>query len=211
MLILGVTLALAAAACGADTPSGAAPGRGTTEPVTDQTSDEMSGMDMGDMNMGDADAVPADDVERAVLARGEFVLLDTRPAGHDSVSGTAVIARHPDGTTATTTLSGLLPNEEYTAHVHAAPCSENGGPHYQFEVGGSVLPPNEIHLQFTSDDKGDGFMTAENDSVVGIDAVSFVVHPREFTDNKVACVDFTEDEPGAVAKAVDTWATVDEP
>ena len=33
--------------------------------------------------------------------------------------------------------------------------------------------------------------------------MAFVVHPAEFIDNKVACVDFVEDEPGAAAAAIE--------
>lgn len=49
------------------------------------------------------------------------------------------------------------------------------------------MPPNEIHLAFISTPEGTGFMTAENDRTVGPDARSVVVHPREFTDNRIAC------------------------
>jgi hypothetical protein len=160
-------------------------------------------MDM-DMDMGDADATPADDVDGAALARGEYALMDTRPAGYDDVVGTAVIARSPQGTTITTELSGLLPNVDYIGHAHAKACGDdNAGPHYQFEVGGADVPPNEIHLAFTSDGNGDGFMTAENAQIAGVEAVAFVVHPVEFIDNKIACVDFVEDQPGSSAAAIE--------
>lgn len=168
--------------------------------------DTTGGTAMGDMNMnmGDPDAIPADDIEGASLARGKYTLLDTRPAGYDDVAGTAVIARHDGGTTVTTELTGLLPSVDYISHVHAQACADdNAGPHYQFEPGGPTVPPNEIHLAFTSDDEGNGLMTAENHDVAGAEAVSFVVHPEQFVDNKIACVDFVEDEPGAVAAAIE--------
>jgi len=156
-----------------------------------------------DMNMGDPDATPADDVVGAALARGEYSLMDTRPEGYDGVAGTAVIARSPLGTTITTELTGLLPNVDYISHAHAQACDDgNAGPHYQFEVGGSEFPPNEIHLAFTSDNDGNGFMTAENAKIAGTAAVAFVVHPMEFIDNKIACVDFIEDEPGSIDAAI---------
>jgi len=65
------------------------------------------------------------------------------------------------------------------------------------------MPPNEIHLAFTSDDGGNGFMTAENHQIAGLDAVAFVVHPADLIDNKLACVDFVELEPGAAAAMID--------
>ncbi len=164
----------------------------------------LAGMDMAAMNMGDADAAPADEIEGAALAKGDYQLLDTRPAGYDDVAGTAVIARSNRGTTVTTELTGLLPNEEYIAHLHAQACADdNAGAHYQFEVGGPTTPPNEIHLAFTSDSDGNGYMTAENEAIAGIDAEAFVVHPQDLIDNKVACVDFVEDEPGAALAAIE--------
>ena len=194
-------LALSLASCGSDASDDPASAPAATEaqaesaPMDSMPMDDDMDMDMGDMNMGDADATPADDIEGAALARGEFILMDTRPAGYDDVAGTAVIARGTHGTTVTTELTGLLPNVDYISHVHAKACTDdNAGPHYQFEVGGSTTPPNEIHLAFTSDNDGNGFMTAENDEIAGVDAVAFVVHPAEFIDNKVACVDFVDDE-----------------
>lgn len=194
-LVAASIVVAVATACGSDDGD-------ATDATTDTAMDAMAGddtamddMDMDDMamNMGDAEATPADDVEGADLARGEYVLLDTRPSGYDDVAGTAVIARSARGTTVTTEVSGLMPGVDYIAHVHAEPCSVNGGPHYQFDVGGDTVPPNEIHLAFTADGAGNGFMTAENDQVAGVEAVAFVVHPVEFLDNKIACVDFVDD------------------
>ena len=45
-------------------------------------------------------------------------------------------------------------------------------------------------------------MTAQNAEIAGVGAVSFVVHPAEFIDNKVACVDFIEDEAGSTEAAL---------
>ena len=187
-------IALGLAACGSDASDSADTGPMTTD----------MDMDMNmDMNMGDPDATPADDVVGAALARGEYSLMDTRPEGYDGVAGNAVIARSPLGTTITTELTGLLPNVDYISHAHAQACDDgNAGPHYQFEVGGSEFPPNEIHLAFTSDNDGNGFMTAENAKIAGTAAVAFVMHPMEFIDNKIACVDFVEDEPGSIDAAI---------
>jgi Cu/Zn superoxide dismutase len=180
---LAVTLALVLAACGG------------SEDTTDTTVMAGDGMAMGDgtdmaMNMGDPDATPAAEVAGAELVTGEFELLDTRPSGYDDVSGTAAMARYDGGTTVTIEVSGLQPGVEYISHVHAGPCADNGGPHYQFEVGGETVPPNEIHLLFTADEDGRGFMTAENERTVDERAVALVVHPVDLIDNKIACVDF---------------------
>ena len=199
--VVPALLALGLAACGSDADTTSNTAASTEAPM----SSDMDNMDDMDMNMGDADATPADEVAGAALARGEYELMDSRPAGYDDVAGTAVIARSPMGTTITTELTGLLPNVDYISHAHAQACDDDdAGPHYQFEVGGSEMPPNEIHLAFTSDNDGNGFMTAENAQIAGTDAVAFVVHPTEFIDNKIACVDFVEDEPGSIDAALAT-------
>jgi hypothetical protein len=200
LAVIPALLALGLAACGSDAADST--GDETTASTEAPMSTEMIDTDDMDMNMGDAEATPADEVVDAALARGAYALMDSRPAGYDNVAGTTVIARSPQGTTITTELTGLLPNVDYISHAHAKACNDNAGPHYQFEVGGSEFPPNEIHLAFTSDNDGDGFMTAENPQIAGTDAVAFVVHPTEFIDNKVACVDFVEDEAGSIDAAL---------
>jgi hypothetical protein len=199
--VIPALLALGLAACGSDAADST--GDETTASTEAPMSTDMDDMGDMDMNMGDAEATPADEVVDAALARGAYTLMDSRPAGYDNVAGTAVIARSPRGTTITTELTGLLPNVDYISHAHAKPCTvDNAGPHYQFEVGGSESPPNEIHLAFTSDNDGNGFMTVENPQIAGTDAVAFVVHPTEFIDNKVAWVDFVEDEAGSIDAAL---------
>lgn len=194
-----LALALVAAACGSDSEDT------TATTVDDSAMDDsaMDDMDMEGMNMGDASATRADEVDGAALATGEFALMETRPQGFDDTSGTAWVARHSAGTTVTVELEGLLPDADYISHLHADACANDGGDHYQFEIGGSDMPPNEIHLAFTSDADGNGFMTAENHQIAGIDAVAFVVHPMNLIDNKIACVDFVELEEGAAAAAIE--------
>lgn len=218
---LAFATALALAACGSDDAAAPDTDPPADEPATEMDEGEMdegemamddgamTEMDMADMNMGDPNATPAADVEDAALASGEFALLDTRPAGYDDVAGTATIARHANGTTVTTEVTGLLANTTYISHVHESPCSDSGGDHFQFVDGTVEVPPNEIHLMFTSDADGAGSMTAENTAVATDDAVAFVVHPLEFIDNKVACVDFVANDPDAIAEAIATGPTFD--
>lgn len=177
---LAVSLTVLVAACGG------------SDETSDTTvmSDEMAMGDGMEMNMGDPDATPASEVPDAELVSGTFAVLDTRPSGYDDVAGAAEMARYDGGTTVTIRLSGLEPGGEYISHVHADVCANNGGPHYQFEVGGSEVPPNEIHLRFTADEDGNGFMTAENSQTVDERAVAVVVHPVDLVDNKIACADF---------------------
>lgn len=180
-LVFMAVVGLIASACASDTS------KETTSTLADMGTDADMAMPM---NMGDPDATAATEVEGAELSTGTFGLLDTRPPGYDDVVGTAWLARHDGGTTVTIAVTGLEPGVEYISHVHAGPCSDNGGPHFQFEEGGSVMPPNEIHLQFTADGDGVGFMTAENDRTVDERAVAIVVHPLDLIDNKVACAEF---------------------
>jgi len=186
LLLLLVALALVAAACGSDSDDS-----DESSAATDEMDEEMEDMDDDmddmDMNMGDPDATPAYEVEGAELTTGTFVLLDTRPDGYDDLIGEANLARHENGTTVTIELSGLLPGVDFISHVHEGECEEGGGDHYKFDPEGSDMPPNEIHLAFTSTGEGTGFMTAENDMAAGDDARSVVVHPAELIDNKIAC------------------------
>ncbi len=175
--VRGAALALLAAvlaACG---------GQNGGDPASDG-----AGMDRGGgMTMGDPSAVPAEQVPGAAVVSGRFRLLDTAPEGYQDVAGTAALARYDGGTTVTIELSGLKPNTQFISHVHQGRCSEGGGAHYKFDPAGPETPPNEIHLAFTSTPEGTGYMTAENDQTAGPEARSVVVHPREFTDNRVAC------------------------
>ena len=175
-------LAVVAAACTA------------AEPIADAAGPDMSEdmvMDItSPMNMGDPDATPADEVRNANLTTAVFELLDTAPEGYARVTGTAHLARYETGTTVTIELTGLPANTEFVSHVHAGTCAEDGGPHFMFDDSGPAMPPNEIHLAFTSDGAGHGFMTAENAQTVGDDARSVVVHPVRSTSTKVACAEF---------------------
>lgn len=139
------------------------------------------------MTMGDPDAVPAGQVPGAERTSGTFRLLDTAPEGYSHVAGTATMARYDGGTTVTVELTGLKPDAEFISHVHNGSCADGGGAHYKFDPAGGDKPPNEIHLSFTSTAEGTGYMTAENDRTAGPQARSVVIHPREFTDNRIAC------------------------
>ena len=182
LTVLVAIAAVGVAACGSD----------DAEVTADETDMDM-GMDdadMGDMNMGDPNATPAAEVEGAEVLSGMFELLETRPEGYDEMTGTADIARSDAGTTVTLQVSGLIAGEDYISHLHDGPCSDLGGDHYRFDPGGSEFPPNEIHLAFTADGDGNGFMTAENEMTAGPEAISIVVHPAELLDNKIACAEF---------------------
>lgn len=81
---------------------------------------------------------------------------------YNSTVGTAQMAVHDHGTTVTLRLSNLLSSTDSISHVHEEPWSTGGGSHYRFDPDAGKLPPNEIHIDFASDDDSTGFMTAEN-------------------------------------------------
>ncbi|WP_323793117.1 CHRD domain-containing protein [Nocardioides sp.] len=177
-----LSLVLAGAACANDDPD---------MPMMDDMSG-MDGMDgMDGMAMGDPGATPADEVDGDVTS-GEFSVLDTAPPGSDGAAGQAWLAQNDDGTTVTIRLTGLAPDTAYMAHLHAEACaSDNGGPHFMFDLDGSEMPPNEVHLAFTADDDGAGEVTVTNEQRVGDGAPSVVIHPTDAMDNRLACADFS--------------------
>ncbi|MBU1801082.1 MAG: superoxide dismutase family protein, partial [Actinobacteria bacterium] len=65
------------------------------------------------------------------------------------------------------------------------------GPHFKFDLEGSDVPPNEIHLGFTSSADGSGEATITSDEQVGDGAPAVVVHPADAMDNRLACADFS--------------------
>lgn len=145
---------------------------------------------MMDMEMGERCLTPAS-AAGGTLKGASFELLDVRPReGYEGAAGRAEMAVADNGTTVTIKFVGLEPNTEFISHVHADTCANNGGDHFQFEIGGSVMPPNEIHLNFTSDAEGNGYMTAFNHGIVDDGAKSVVVHPMGLLDNKIACAEF---------------------
>ncbi|MER2092325.1 MAG: hypothetical protein ABS918_06230 [Saccharopolyspora rectivirgula] len=143
----------------------------------------------GQADMGDPSATPADQIEGAQLRTGQFELLDTRPPGFDGTAGTAWLALHDGGTTVTVRMTGLQPGEQYVSHLHAQSCAQDaGGPHFKFDPQGPEEPPNEVHLGFTADERGEGGTTVNNDRSADA-AKSIVVHQAE-GGGKIACADF---------------------
>lgn len=129
-------------------------------------------------------------------ASGPFELLSGRPDGFDDLKGEAKMVRSDRGTKASLELSGLEPDTDYAAHVHAEPCSEEkGGPHFQFDPEGSNMPPNEIHLGFTSDSEGRGMNSARNPMEAPSEARSVVVHQKKSggATPRIACADLSEE------------------
>lgn len=110
---------------------------------------------------------------------GTFEVAADAPEGFEGASGTAEIVRSDDGTEVRLDAEGLEPNTEFASHLHAGSCDQPdpGGPHFKFDLDGSEMPPNEIHLPFTSDADGHGSAEASNDQrVPDEEGKSVVIH-----------------------------------
>jgi hypothetical protein len=113
---------------------------------------------------------------------GKFAPLADAPEAYAIVGGEAELERAGGGTTVSISLNGLEPKTAYIAHLHSGGCeqADPGGPHFQFEKGGSEEPPNEIHLQFTSDAAGEAEAEATSKREVPVgEAGSVVLHVDE--------------------------------
>jgi hypothetical protein len=113
---------------------------------------------------------------------GKFAPLPDAPEAYAIVGGEAELERAGGGTAVSISLNGLEPKTAYIAHLHSGGCeqADPGGPHFQFEKGGSEEPPNEIHLQFTSDAAGEAEAEAESKREVPTgEAGSVVLHVDE--------------------------------
>lgn len=155
--------------------------------------------------------------EESNAVSGEFAPVAEAPAEYSKVSGEAELERADGGTTVSIALSGLEPNMPYIGHLHSGGCdqADPGGPHFQFEKGGSEEPPNEIHLEFSSNGKGEGEAEAKSKREVPLgEAGSVVVHSEgshhemaAFTheghshSDKIACAQL---EGGAAAESGQT-------
>jgi len=116
------------------------------------------------------------------IVTGELTTLAEAPPAYSKVSGKVELGRGEKETTVRLSVSGLEPNTAYIAHLHVAGCdqSDPGGPHFQFEPGGSEEPPNEIHLEFTSDADGEGKAQTRSKREVPVgEAGSVVLHEAD--------------------------------
>jgi len=120
--------------------------------------------------------------EENVPVSGQFAPVADAPAGDSKVDGEAELTRADGGTTVSLSVTGLEPKTEYVAHLHTGGCdqADPGGPHFQFKKGGSEEPPNEIHLEFSSNAAGEGEAEASSKREVPIgEAGSVVIHSAE--------------------------------
>jgi hypothetical protein len=129
----------------------------------------------GDDSSSDSDSV--DVVEETV--KGAFEPLVGLPAPYENATGEAELTRADGKTTVAISLDGLVAKTKYMAHLHTGGCGgeDPGGPHFKFDPSGGEDPPNEIHLSFTTNGKGDGKAEVTTDREVPVgEAGSVVVH-----------------------------------
>ena len=121
----------------------------------------------------------SDSAKEGNIVSGQFELVPGAPAGYGTLAGEATVERADGGTKAWLRLTGLEPKTAYVAHLHSEGCdqADPGGPHFKFDPAGGEEPPNEIHLEFSSDAAGSGDARASNDREVPVDgAGSIVLH-----------------------------------
>lgn len=195
MLAALAATALTLSACGGDAEEAvenAADTAGSTATTDAGQGDGHSGHDHSHEGaIGDPNATPANEIEGADLVEGTVEPLESAPAGTDSVSGVAYLARHDEGTTVTIDVDGLQPDAAYMAHLHAQPCAEDdGGSHFMYDEKGEEVPPNEVHIAFTADAEGAVSTTVSNDNPNSEGAKSIVLHLDDEDGTKFACADF---------------------
>jgi hypothetical protein len=131
-----------------------------------------------DSTTGSGEAV----AEESAPVTGQFEPLPDTPVAYARVTGEAELERSNGGTSVSIAVSGLEPETAYVGHLHTGGCAqaEPGGPHFQFEKGGSEEPPNEIHLKFTANANGEGKAEAASKREVPVgEAGSVVLHQDE--------------------------------
>ncbi len=110
--------------------------------------------------------------------------------GYD-IRGKAIMVRNNGKTVARLFVKGLTPNTAYGSHVHNKACNvDNGGGHYQHEIGTGpdfVNDTNETWLSFTSNSRGMGRSAATHDHIARDDAQSVVIH--DTVGARIACAD----------------------
>jgi hypothetical protein len=131
---------------------------------------------------GGDDTTAGTGAAESAAVTGKLTALADAPAAYSKASGEAELERADGGTTVSLTATGLEPKTAYVAHLHTGGCDQvdPGGPHFQFDKGGSDEPPNEIHLKFTTDAAGEGEGTATSKREVPPgEAGSVVLHVDE--------------------------------
>ena len=123
------------------------------------------------------------------VTSGDFQTYASGPGMGYDVTGRSRMTRTADGKTLVSVHAvGLLPDTAYGVHVHNRACNDNnGGGHYQDEVGGAVDAVNEIWPLFTTNAAGIGNGYASNDFRARPEAMAVVIHAPGGA--RIACAD----------------------
>jgi hypothetical protein len=132
------------------------------------------------------------------IAAGQFAPLASY--AQTNISGGAQLVRLADGTTRVDVqLTGVAPNTDYPAHVHAQPCAFAGGGHYKVDpVIEDTVEANELWPYFASDAEGVGAASVSFAHDARGDALSIIVHDPAMDNAKMACADLLVDDTGPV-------------
>jgi Cu-Zn family superoxide dismutase len=117
--------------------------------------------------------------ESSDVVSGQLEPVPGVSADYQEVAGEASLERADGKTTVSLKATGLEPKTGYEAHLHTQGCdqSDPGGPHFKFDPAGGDEPPNEIHLEFSTNAAGAGDATAASKREVPVgEAGSVVLH-----------------------------------
>jgi hypothetical protein len=137
---------------------------------------------------------------QAILA-GDFIPLTGYEGTLIEGRGQLVVGATPTGDRVDIAITGLTPQLQYTAHIHALPCAYGGGGHYKLDPAiAETLETNEVWLRFTTDTNGIGTGSVTTTAPLRGDSLSLVVHDPEggTPPPKMACVDFNTPQPEPV-------------
>lgn len=136
-------------------------------------------------------------------ASGTFSSFAAATEADETIAGTAAMTVDLS-TDVTLDVTGLDPEAEYMAHVHALPCSVmEAGDHYKIDPSiEETSEDNELWPNLVPDETGAAEAMYRNQHEARFDAQSVVIHRVDGdTALKVACADLTiEDYPAVVAE-----------
>ncbi len=121
------------------------------------------------------------------------VTADGMTLGYAALTGRAGLIHEKTGyTNVLVFVSGLMPNAEYGAHVHAMACEEDGGgPHYKIDPAVmEVMEANEIWPTVHTDAQGNGVGYVRVHHYAREDAKSVVVHQTGAVE-RIACANLS--------------------
>jgi hypothetical protein len=93
------------------------------------------------------------------------------------VRGWAKLTRSRHHTTVYIGVTGLVPGQVYSSHLHEGTCANPTSPHYQNDPNGPDGPPNELWPSSDKDDPTVGLIADEDGEAKGFAQVDWVARP----------------------------------